>query len=323
MFWQFRGVHNTENGLEDLQEITDVLWPARKASENALFSSAISVISTLMSLLPLPPALMILKWYKPPRDKLTLALWMATQTNSWLQFTLFFASYLISFRIYREYLAGAPQEVGTVLMPYATVGNYFVIALGGIFVVELPFVMWYFVRKVQQWTTTSRNRCSIWLKILAHSFGLTGIVLFLQIIGGYSVFFFFLLLASPITAVSSLAAQANVTVFFLLITAFLIHPCVALKTGRKCFRGCGLLLFFSLGSLGVLGYTGMLAAVANDNLTAPLNASQIATSVMSSSLLALMAYTAKKTLLRRLLQSYSSEREDEELPLLDPPDSAE
>ena len=118
----------------------------------------LNTISALTSLLALPPALIILKWYKPPRDRLTLALWMATHINSWLQFSVYIACYPISFNIYRTYLANAPQEVSTVLMPHSTIGNYFVIALGGIFVVEFPLVVWYFAWKVQQWTTTSGKK---------------------------------------------------------------------------------------------------------------------------------------------------------------------
>ena len=255
-----------------------------------------------MSLLTLTPALKLLKRCKPKKDRLVLSLWLAAQINSWLHFSLYTASYLISVYSYNLYLADAPQAVRYLLIPYGTVGNYFLIAMASIFLLEFPFVGWYFAKKMQKQTTNSRNTCKLQLTRLAHSFGLIGIVFFIQILGGFSVFLVLLFLASPLPAIWSLAGKANATLCLLLFTAFLIYPCqcMARNAGRTCFHGCGVLLFSLLGSTGALGFCGLLGTVALDNLTAPLNASQIATSILSSCVLAVIAYIAKATLQRQL-----------------------
>ena len=276
-----------------------------------------------MSLLTLPVVLMFLKRCKPQRDRLVLALWLAAQINSWLHFSLYIASYAISFNIFYAYLADAPQAVRDLLISYATVGNYFVIVLGSILLLEFPFVIWYFAQKMQQQTTIIGNSCIFRLKMMAHSFGLTGIVFFLQILGGFSVFFTLEVLAFPIPAICNLTPQVNAALFLTLFTALLIYPCLCMARNarRKCFQGCGVLLYTFLGTTCALGFTGMLLTIAADNLTAPLNASQIATSIMSSCVLALIVYVAKVTLRCQLwLPNNETEMVDiaEESPLLAP-----
>ena len=98
----------------------------------------------------------------------------------------------------------------------------------------------------------------------------------------------------------------------------MIHPCAeGIKVG-KCFRGCGVLLygFLLVFTVAVL-LNCLLLAIGADNLTAPLNSNQIATSIMSSCLFAVIAYTAKKTLWHQLWQPPTGDGEDEEAPLLD------
>ena len=292
-------------------------WRGGIARRNALFSS-VYILSALMSLLALTPAFSVLEKYNPSRNsyRLTPALWLATQINSWLLSAVYIVNCFNSFRQYHAYLADAPQEVIPFLISYATVGNYFVLALGCLFVLEFSFVMWYFSRTVQLKNDTMRNKCSFWFKTLAQSFGLTGIVFFLQCIGGYSVFFFILFLASPLVAIYTLLAHVITSVFLTFPIALLIYPCTARNVGKKCFQGCGLLLYIILGTLCLMGFTGIFLATVVDNLTAPLNSNQIATSIMSSGLLALMAYIVKKTLWHHLWQPNIVETDDEETPLL-------
>ena len=295
-------------------------WMVGVTSENTIYASVVFFLSVLMSLLTLTPALKVLKRCKPERDRLVLSLWLATQINSWLQFSVYTASYLISIYSYNLYLADAPQAVRYLLIPYVTVGNYFLITMASIFLLEFPFVGWYFAKEVQKRTTNSRNTCKFHLKRLAHSFGLIGIVFFMQILGGFSVFLVLFFLASPLFAILSLTSKANATLFLILFTAFLIYPCqcMARNARRKCFQGCRVLLFSLLGSAGALGFCGLLFTIAIDNLTAPLNASHITTSILSSIVLAVIAYIAKATLPHQLWQPNTAVRENinEEKPLL-------
>ena len=268
-----------------------------------------------MSLLALPPALMAIKRYKPPRDRLVPTLWMTTQINSWLQFSLYIISYQVSFSSYRTYLAGAPQEVSTILMSYSTIGNYFVLGLGGMFLLELPLVMWYIAYKVKKGSST-QSTYSFHCKTMVNSFGLTGIVFFLQIIGGYSVYFLLGLLTFPFFAVYSLALLAVANISLIALIALVIYPCTTRRLGRKCFQEYGVLLYICLGTVGALGFTALLYTVVDDNLTAPLNSNQIATSIMSSCLFVVIAYIAKKTVWHHLWQPQNPLREDEEQYLL-------
>ena len=279
-------------------------------------------LSGLMSLLTLPPALVLLKWYKPQRGRLVPTLWMATQINSWLHFAVFIASYQVGFKAYAEYLSDAPQEVMPILMPYVTTGNYFVLALGGMFLLELPLVMWYIAHNMVT-VARKRNTCSLCCKTLAKSFGLTGMVFFLQILGGYTVNCLFGFMAFPVAAIYSLALH---TVIYILLTALIgiiLYPCLARKFEQNCFRECGVLLYILLGSLGVSGFFAIITVVVDDNLTAPLNSSQIATSILSSCLFGAIGYIAKKTLWNDIWKSQSAVREDEETALLHLEDNVE
>ena len=305
-----------------VQKSKDYVLPGISPLIHTLYSIVVYLFSALLSLLTLPPALVVLKRYQPPRDCRFSAFWLSTQINSWLQFSVCIANYVISFSRYHTYLVDAPQEVIPFFLPYATLGNYFVISLGGIFLLELPFVMLYFALKVRQRTFPTGSSCQHSFRLLVHCFSMTGIVFFLQMASGYCTFFLFLFVAAPLLAVYSLVTQASIAVFLISFTAFLIYPCVAQNTGRKCLQGWGVILYVVMGCFGVFIFTGLLVAVAADNLTAPLNASLIATSVMSSSLLAMMAYIAKKTLWHHLWQPHA-ESKDEETPLLGTKDSAE
>ena len=77
-----------------------------------------------------------------------------------------------------------------------------------------------------------------------------------------------------------------------------------------------MLLYTFLGTAGALGFTGVFMAISADNLTTPLNASQITTTIVSSCLLALIGYTFKKTLWQCLKQPQNAERDDEVTQLL-------
>lgn len=308
-----------KDGGKTTEEINVETCSGGLAQRNLFISFSIYMLSAIMSLLTLPPALVVLTRHKPTRNRLNPALWRATQINSWSLLSIFIANYFISFRQYHAYLAGIPQEAIPCLQPYATVGNYFAIVLGCLFILELPFVMRSFVwQELQARTTPMRNKCSFRLKMLARSFGLTGIVFFLQIIGGYSVFFILLLLASPLLAMYSLITQGNIMVLLTSITALLIYPFMARNAGRRGFHRCGLLLYISFGAAASLGFAGIFVSNVADNLNDPFNSNQITTSIISSCLLALMAYIAKQILWHRLWQPHNAEREfeDEETPLL-------
>ena len=287
----------------------------QNSTTEASNSCLVYLLSGLMSLLTLPPALIILKWYRPPRDKLVPALWTAVQINAWLQFSVYIASYQVSFSSYHTYLASAPQEVSTVLMSHSTISNYFVLGLAGMFLLELPLVMWYIACKVKMESSTQRT-CPFHCRTMANSFGLTGIVFFLQIIGGYSVYFLSGLLAFPLFTVYSLALLAVANISLIALIALVIYPCTTRRWGQNCFQECGALLYICLGTVGAAGFTALLYTVVDDNLTAPLNSNQIASSIMSSCLFAVIAYIAKKTVWNYLWQPQTAIREHEEKQLL-------
>ena len=304
----------SNHGIEPKEQLI-ARFLSLASKDKAVYSSITYSLSGLMSLLTLPPALVLLKWYRPRRDRLGHTLWMATQINSWWHFGVFIASYQVSFSVYQAYLADAPQEVSTVLLPYATIGHYFVLALGGMFLLELPLVMWYIARNVLTADSTRRT-CSFHCNTMANSFGLTGIVFYLQIIGGYSVFLLFGIMAMPIAAIYSLALHAAANLFFIALIAVAIYPCSARRLGWNCFRECGVLLYIFLGSLCVSGFIAIVATIVTDNLTAPLNSTQIATSILSSCLFAVMGYIVKKTLWKDIWKTQNTVKEDEETALL-------
>ena len=318
---QIQKSYDTDINIETLTGTHIQTWDQDVPYESAVTSSFVYSLSALASLLTLPPALMALKWYKPSRNRPVPSLWIATQINSWIQFSVYIASYQVSFNLYHAYLTTAPEEVRSLLLPYATTGNYFVIALGVIFALELPFVVWYTIQKVLNKGGSSRNTCCLCCKLIIRSFGLTGIVFLLQAVGGWSVFFLFSVFALPLPTLDSVALHIFFAASFIAFIALVIHPCIEGNNIRKCFRGCRTLLFIFFSLLAVtFSLSCMLISVAADNLTAPLNSNQITTSIISSCLFAVMAFIAKKILWHRLCKPLNVERhsQDNETPLADP-----
>lgn len=229
------------------------------------------------------------------------ALYGAACLSSWAFFVTLYGTLIYTLNKYRNHLLsdGMPE----LFMPFVTVGYYLLIPLGGIFFLELLFMMWYISQKVLkanvQCTTRSRSRLLCCMK-KAETMGLSGIVLFLQILTGYSIYFFTLLVASPSKAVAVVYHSVVLVAFATLLIALLIIPFTT--ACRRCPRGSCKLALSVLVALMAFIFNILLNMTVLDNTTASFDTGRIASSLASSALLAIAGYSIRLLLIRQVSQ---------------------
>ena len=227
------------------------------------------------------------------------ALYSAVCLSSWLFFVILYLTLferLISYKDKISYYHEMPE----IFMSFVTVGCNVLLALGGIFFLELLFMMWYISQKVlktnAQFTTRSRS-CLRCCKKQTVAMGLAGVVLFLQTLAGCFIYFLTLVMVNPLEAVVVLSQSGLFMALITLLTALLIIPCTT--ACRRCPRGSCKLALSVLVCLLAFVFHFMLMVTVTDNTTASFDAGRISTSLLSSVLLAFVGYSIRWLLLRQ------------------------
>ena len=238
-----------------------------------------------------------------PSAPISKALYGAMCMSSWTFFAVLYSNPFNRLKDYKKYLLQDPDGMPAIFMSFVTTGYTFLMVLGGIFFMEFFIIMWYISQKVLKTDAqnTIRHRsCLLCAKKLAEAMGLTGIVLFLQVLAGYSIYFCLLLMVSPLQAVAGLCLSTLTMIFATLVFALLIIPCTT--ACRRCPRGIFTLAQSVLMVLMAFIFYILLLITIPDNHTTSFDGSHIVSSLVSSFLLFLVAYTLKLFLLRKVSQ---------------------
>ena len=231
------------------------------------------------------------------------ALYGAVCVSSWVLFVNLYFNSFQRLLFYKWYLEHSSNAIPEIFMSFVTVGQHVLLALGGIFFVEFVFMMWYISQKMLKTNAhfiTRRRSCLPCCMKQAEALGLTGVVLFFQILAGNSIYFFTLVMASPLQAVATIYQFILLMVLITLLIALLIIPCTA--ACRRCPKGCGKLALSVLVTLMALIFYLLLTVNVTDNTTASFDAGRIAASLASSILLALVGYLIKSLLFQKIPQ---------------------
>ena len=271
----------------------------------------IYLLSGIVCLFSLPGILCMIQ--KTLRDKhrytaqpsapISKALYGAMCMSSWTFFAVLYSNMFYRLKDYKQYLLQDPDGMPEIFMSFVTTGYTFFIVLGSIFFMEFFIIMWYISQKVLNTVpqTTIRCRtCLLWATKLVEAIGLTGIVLFLQVLAGYSIYFCLLLMVNPLRAVAGLCLSTLTMIFATLVFALLIIPCTT--ACRRCPRGIFTLALSVLMVLMAFIFYILLLITIPDNHTTSFDGSHIVSSLVSSFLLFLVAYTLKLFLLRKVSQ---------------------
>lgn len=237
-----------------------------------------------------------------PESPISQALYSAVCLSSWLFFVALYLTLFERLIEYKERLSNN-NEMPEIFMSYVTVGCNVLLALGGIFFVELVFMMWYISQKVlktnAQFTTRSTS-CLLCCKKQTAAMGLAGVVLFFQILAGCFIYFLTLVMVNPLEAVNVLCQSGLFMTLVTLLTALLIIPCTT--ACRRCPRGsCKLALSVLVVVVAFIIYILLMVTV-TDNTTASFDSGRISTSLLSSALLAFVGYSIRSLLLRQASQ---------------------
>lgn len=230
------------------------------------------------------------------------ALYSAVCLSSWLFFVILYVTLFGRLSVYKNKIS-SHDEMPEIFMSFVTVGYNVLFALGGIFFMELLFMMWYISQKVLKtkalFTTRSRS-CLLCCKKQTAAMGLAGVVLFLQILAGCFTYFLTLVTVNPLEAVAVLCQSGLLMALVTLLIALLIIPCTT--ACRRCPRGsCKLALSVLVAVMALIFYIILIITVP-DNTTASFDAGRITTSLLSSALLAFVGYSIRLLLFRQAPQ---------------------
>lgn len=249
------------------------------------------------------------------------ALLAATMVNSWVWYAFLYASHIVMLRMIKNSkVVGSPPNsrlVREFLSPYVQHGYNMLVALAVIHLMEVAFLMCYYSGILCQ--GRRQKRC----KTAASTFGTVGVVLFVQMMSGFSLYFFVLLTVKPLFAIDQLSLMCSLSALVFLLSVMGILPCIS--HCRDLPKQYAVLLpfvsiFFSITVLSILLFAASWFQVSEN-----MEMLEIISTILSSCFIGIMGYVAKKALLPHLSRdgcgkaqghAHSKEEDGEYKPLL-------
>ena len=221
---------------------------------------------------------------------------LATSTKFlfWLLFIyLYGIHYLVLTRFEHDHQGdfGIHRDVHSPCSP----GYYVLYTVGGIYVIEFPFLMGYIFRNM----THPGTKC---LYRLFESIGWNGMVYCMQILAGYFVYFLLLFMSVPVPTLAYFSFVSISGMFFVTLFSLPIHICSMILTcccrssGRKGIdqlRGFCYLLFMNLVVITIDTFAILFLAIAIDSPNEEFDIANIITVFFTSGVIGLAGYYLK------------------------------
>ena len=157
------------------------------------------------------------KWHVLLRQRLTnsvsKSLLFSTMLQSWMWFMYLYGHQIKGLSVVKDFLHSKSAVVSTAYMPFVDVGYYAFGIMGVLYLVELPFLLWYISTKVMGVDRRGLDRKQRILNMMK-SVGCAGVVLFMQVASWYLVYAFIGFLAYPLLVIVVLGGY--LTLFILL-----------------------------------------------------------------------------------------------------------
>ena len=277
--------------------------PAARALNNP-YAAAVGFIT--LNIVMLPAAMWLVAWCMRSAQKtcansntsMRKALLAAMMVNSWVWYAYLYISHIVLLRMATNHKIIGSHRTSRVfrdfLSPYIQHSYNMLGALAVIHLIEFVFLMYYY--NGVSCHGKRQKRC----KAAASACGAVGVVLFVQIVSGYSLYFFALLMVKPIYAIDQLSLTCSVSALVFLLTLMGILPCISrCKDLTKHYAV--LLPLMSIFS-GITVLSTLLLAVSWFQVTEDMDMLEIISTILSSCLIGTMGYTAKRVLLPQLSQ---------------------
>ena len=228
-------------------------------------------------------------------NQITATLTLSIGMYCWMGFVTLYVLHYIILDEFEHYQLTRSNALPELYLPCSTPGYYMLYATGGIFLLELPFLVYY----INKHTTntrcgTNRKKCTSRGCNIIKSAGWTGMVYYQQILTGYFAYYLMLLIASPLYAIAYCAVYISVSILVIAITSFLTHCCVHRR--RVQLRGCCFLIFAILASVNLSFFSSVFVAIANDNFRTSFDGSHIISTAFSSLLITALLYFGRNIL---------------------------
>ena len=227
--------------------------------------------------------------------QITATLTLSTGIYCWMGFLTLYVLHFIILHDFEHYQLSRSNALPELYLPCSTPGYYMLYAIGGIFLLEFPFLV-YYINKYTANTRCSTNRKK-WVSRgcnIIKSAGWTGMVYYQQILTGYFGYYLMLLIAYPLYAIAYCAAYISFTVLVIVTMSLLTHCCMH---GRRVqSKGCCFLFFAIPAALNLTFASSILVTIAKDNIQTSFDGSHIISTAFSSLLIAVLVYFGRKIL---------------------------
>ena len=232
-----------------------------------------------------------------PKATVAKALLFSIMLQSWIWFLFFYGNQFSGRTLFWKLLQSRNAVLSYAYMPFVDIGYLTYGIMGSLFLVEFPFLLWYFNVKIL--FPNGSSQCCVILK----SVGCAGMVLLVQVLPSYLVCHFIGLLIFPL--VSLLLICSLVILFSLLTacTALVILPCLA--GCRRCPQKSCFFVFFIFLALSCTGVLFILNWIMDFSVLTMLNANIITSGLFVSFTFAVLGFG-----LRSLLTQQKAYRED-------------
>ena len=227
--------------------------------------------------------------------QITATLTLSTGMYCWMGFVSLYVLHFIILGDCEHYQFTRSNALPELYLPCFTPGYYMLYTIGGIFLLEFPFLVYY----INKHTTntrcgTNRKKCLSRGCNIIKSAGWTGMVYYQQILTGYFVYYLMLLIVYPVYALAYCAAYISYTVLVIATMSLLIHGCVHGRRAQS--KGCCILFFAIPAALNLTFASLILVTIAKDNIWTSFDGSNIISTAFSSLLIAVLVYFGRKIL---------------------------
>ena len=157
-------------------------------------------------------------------NSVSKSLLFSAMFQSWIWFGCLYGYQFQGLSLFENFLHSKSAVVSTAYMPFVDIGYYAFGIMGVLYLVEFPFLLWYISTKVMGVDRRGLNRKQCMLNMMK-SVGCAGMVLFMQVVSWYLVYFFIGFLAYPLFVIVVLGGYLTLFIFLTASTALLLLPC--------------------------------------------------------------------------------------------------
>ena len=227
-----------------------------------------------------------------PKSTVAKALLFSIMLQSWIWFLFFYGNQFLGLTLFHRLLQSGNAVLSYAYMPFVDIGYRTYEVMGSLFLVEFPFLLWYFNVKIL-FPNGSSQCCLSILK----SVGCAGMVLLVQVLPSYLVCGLVGLLTFPL---APLLVMCGLVVLFSLLTActaLVILPCL---TGcRRCPQKSCFLVFSILLALSCAGVLIILSWIIDYSILTMLNPNSITSGLFVSFTFAVLGFALRSLLIQQ------------------------